>query len=399
VSFRITDQVSHVSILEDIPLILRTPIVTIPEIPFFPPPDEPIIIPLPPPDEVIPDIIDTLPLPPAITKFIATFPILTASPRPVGYFTLSSIVVLLIISALPFLKTLLLLSQFGTSFSLANLWEIWRVIGLIPGRKPQGIVVYQDSQAPVAFAKVVISGKLTDYHHATHIRLTNKEGIYAPSNLENGSYQTNVLHYTSLFPTLVKKKGYLFWSHYYQGQEFTVDKEHHEPHFVIPVDHRKSETSLWQRFSWWLLHRQMGTTWMLATCILVTIFAASYINIFTTIFYSVCVLLIHGRFWQKKVVGLAVSSEKTPLIHVVVMVFNYEAKQLLAIKQTDQKGQFQTRMYRDKIRLWAIDFSFKLVNSAQVNDVATNTLVVENTTQHTIHTALILKEPAAEQTK
>lgn len=399
VTFRITDQVGHVSILENIPLILRTPTVTIPQIPFFPPTEEPIVIPLPPPAEVIPDIIDQLPLPPAITKFIATFPILTASPRPVGYFTISSILVLLLIAALPLLKTLILLGQFGTSFSLANLWEIWRVIGLIPGSRPQGIVVYQDSQAPVAFAKVIISGKLNDYHHATHTRLTNKEGIYAPSNLENGSYQANVLHYTSLFPTLVKKKGYLFWSHYYQGQEFTVDTEHHEPHFVIPVDQRKSETSLWQRFSWWLLHRQMTTTWMLAACILITTFAASYINILATLFYSICLLLIHGRFWQKKVVGLAVTSEKVPLIQVIVMVFNYEAKKLLAIKQTDQKGQFQTTMHKDKIRLWAIAFSFKLINSATVNDVATNTVVVENSVQRTLHTALILKEPAAEQTK
>lgn len=389
--FRITDQVGHISVIEDLPLILKTAKIVIPSIPFLPTPDEPLEIPLPPPlKELIPEIIKDV-VPPNMGKMMALFPAITATPREVGQFSTTSILVLLLVLTLPTLKTIILATRFGSDFGLNSLGEIWRVIGLIPGRKPQGIVVYENNQNPVSFAKVIISGKLTDYHRVTTTRLTNKEGIYAPSNLQNGAYQLDVIHPTTLFPTLAKKRSYLNWTQYYQGQEFTVDRQHQEPYLVVPVDEVETKSTWGKQIQWWLLTRQMANLPLLATSILITLFASSYINIGATLFYSGCIVVLRTYFWQHKIKGETITIERTPLTQVIIMAFNAPANSLLNITQSDQAGHFTTRVRDEKLRLLATDFGFELKNVAKTNDKSTNTLVVENSGSKSAHPILILE--------
>lgn len=376
--FRITDQVGHISVIDNVPLILKTPVISIPTIPLLPPPEKPLEIPLPPPKELLPEIVKEV-IPPKLATLMGYFPIVSPTPREVVTFKVVSILVLLLIILLPFLKTLILAGQFGSEFALNTLPEIWKAIGLMPWSKPHGIVVYQSTQDPVPFAKLSISGRLDTYRRTTHTRLTNMEGLYSCSNLQTGSYQINVTHPTALFPTLVKKYAHLAWQQYYQGQEFVVDAKNAEPNLIIPVDHIKKESSWGSQFNWWLLTRPMANLPTLSIALLITIFASSYVNIAATIFYSGCIVFVKSYFWKQKLSGKVITIHKKPIVHAIIMAFNQEATKLLGITQTDNFGNFTTRPHEQKLTLTMVDFSYKLATSS-TTELPANAIDI-NTTQ------------------
>jgi hypothetical protein len=357
--FRITDRVNHVSILENVPLILKTPKITIPPIPFLPPPEEPITIPIPPPKEVIQKVITEV-APPAVAKLMGVFPNLAATPKPVGQFSIWSILVLFIISALPILKTVLLAARFGTNFSLNNLLEIWRVIGILPPPRPQGIVVFQHSQAPVPFAKVTITGKLDTYRQVTITRLTNAEGVYFHSELDTGLYQVVATQHEALFPTLIKKPEHLLETHYYQGQEFQITKDLAEPILVIPVDHIVKQWPLHTLISEWLLHQQMRNLPTVVVAILITVVATSPINSLVTTVYVLSLLFSKVQFWKQQRIGQTVTLDTQPLQNVILFHFSEDIL-LREITQSSPTGTFTLHTTGKRLALGCIDLTYKII--------------------------------------
>ncbi len=378
--FKIIDQVDHVSILENVPLILKTPKVVIPPIPFLPPPEKPIEIPIPPPKEVIKDVITQITPPPALVQLMGVFPILNATPKPVGQFSIWSIIVVGIISTLPVIKTLLLAGKFGSNFSVASLVEIWRIIGLLPSRKPQGIVIVQSTQEPVGFATIHISGKLDSYRHATHTRLTDANGIYFTGDLEAGTYQIAVTHPDILFPTLTHKPSHLPENQYYQGQEFTITETVSEPSLVIPVDHISQKSSVYSHISHWILTQKMSTISILGLSIIATVLATSYINIAATIFYSVTLVVVHRRLWKSVLHGSLVTVAKQPVHNAVIFSYTDELT-LSEVIQTTKAGEFTLQPHKKQFRFSVIDFGYSVIEPLPQPSSSKNMVVIDTTTQ------------------
>lgn len=365
--FTITDTAGHISVLNDVPMILYSPEIVI-EIPFVPPTViPPIVIVITPPKEIIPVIIEELPpeVKKPVQQFAAAFPFYYPTPQKPSLPFWTNFLVLIIISALPLLKTIMLAFDFGKHFSPAHLYEIWQVIGFLPWGKKQGIVIEQKSQIAVQYAQVIFSVKHDEYTTSTIIKLTNKQGIYLHAGLEKNEYRVSIKHPQYVFPTTEPNPHHLFWNYFYSGQEFSIHKDGYEPALVIPVQKSNTPVSLWQKLKLWLLNRSMSTFKMWTLAIAVTAVFPTFWNIAATILYTLILLYMHLRRKKVTVYGTFITKEKTPIFNSVLFLLGADITQVKDISQTNKDGLYVLHGDKESSAVTVTDFMYQVAEKTK----------------------------------
>jgi hypothetical protein len=393
--FLITDKVGHISVLNDVPIILVTPKIII-TIPFIPPeviPPEilpPIEIPIIPIIEVIPPIVAVVvtTLPEPVQQLISAFPFYYPTPQQPGYNYFLNLFVIGLISFLPILKTILLAFDFGGSFSPIALHKIWQAIGLIPFASPQGIVVEQNKQTAVPYARVIFSGKYEDNSVKEIVTLTNTQGVYPHAALPKGKYRVSIDHPYYQFPTLGKTPNHLNWETYYQGQEFTIKGSEHEPALVIPLDKKEIHPPTIKHLKYWILRRTMATFKLSTVCLLVTVLFPSIFNIIATIFYWLILSYIRLRSKPLTVHGTAVNIEKAPIFNLILFLMLEDHTRVEAITQSKSNGTFMFVGSKDSKLVRTTDFTYTNLDASATQN--TVTIAAEDIHNNQVHLPLVL---------
>lgn len=148
-------------------------------------------------------------------------------------------------SALPIVATAAVATQFGGSISPDLLIKILQALGLIPAGKPQGLVFDSETEEPIPFALLTITGQ-NEQAGTTQTVVTDDRGVYRGIRLPPDNYQLFVSQQDFHFPTKKARPPYMSYRDFYRGEVFPVSKQTQEQLFLIPMDPLNEQ----RRYSW-----------------------------------------------------------------------------------------------------------------------------------------------------
>lgn len=243
--FIITDEAGNVSILKNVPIILRSSTIiptppASPSLPGHPGPDKPIItIPDLSPAEWRHEIIEiALPfLPPSLQETVKTeliSPIVTPS-QPQSFKQRLGPLMIIMPVALSIGSAALLSAPHLT---IGFIWQLFLLlIPILKRRYCSRVFAFQNSRG-LPYAAVTYQG-VTEYgENIKKTFATNIHGFYNPGKLPNGTYQASVDH--PGFPLKLEKQLELQNKHWYFGQEFEIN-EKIDACLLIPVSQPNPE--------------------------------------------------------------------------------------------------------------------------------------------------------------
>ena len=363
--FLIIDPIGNINLLNDLPLILYTPIIVISLPSGFPlptaaPAGPPIIqIPILPPLEYLPPTIRQVPK--QIVYYVRNYSS-TVSTQVVSLIEkLWMISVLLALLTLPITKLLTLMATYRPHLSADLMKQLLWFIGWWQEQPPAGIVLDKKSQTPVSQSLVIISGQTCQQQSKRWVLLTNQAGIFAQIQLPDGQYRISVQHPKFFFPTLTQRPAHLDQNRFYTGAMIEVKNGLLLPLLVIPVE--QLEKQRFQRF--YALKRQYLelpslSMPMAVMALVITVTFPTSINVLSALTY----LALLGRKYylvrRKNCQFLTVLFDKTPLSGVVVAAQPAASQQTEMLKQTSLNGSLDCYLKPGEYGLQVIDFKHQL---------------------------------------
>ncbi|MBD3279486.1 MAG: hypothetical protein GF390_02115 [Candidatus Pacebacteria bacterium] len=425
--FTITDQAGHVSVLNDVPFIIRTqyffqptqtpvpsptptlhPLVTPSPTPLIaltptlsPTPAKPPLplpsIPAIPPKEIVHEVVQEISerMPPSITTALTQAPEVIKKVFNQTLKTLAPVANLVLVTAIPAIGLISLLLQFGSRLSLDFLTKLLQIIGLLPLGKPQGVVFDSETYQPVPFAL------LTFYQHQQgqdvligETVVTDDQGIYQGVQLPPGEYRLTVQHQDYLFPSQKKRPAHLSIKDYYLGEVFTIDSTEKQQFFLIPMDavNPASRYSIKTRARLALTrlarfnHHLIWPLFIISGAL--AIIFRSLWNTIVFILYSLA-LAKRAQTWFSvaDITGLVVDQQGQPIKQAIVKLSKAQTNRVTAVTSSDQDGKFSFRDQQGKYQLQAYKQGWQ-----EVTDQPAMVLSELNTTQEPQQAVVVMKK-------
>lgn len=305
-TFQITDQAGLLSVLEDVPLRIKSAaiVITIPDEVL--PIEGPIIIPI----DVIPvesisrvvriiqvtiksavqDLVEVL-LPGTLRVSYANATQTTKTfLSPLWY---THLMVLLFLLLLPLSKFVILSLPFGHDYSANVALAVLLAVLGYPDKKRDSLVIAADSLQKVPFAAVMISRVLREGETAgktERLMMSDQNGYLPPLLGEPGSYILRVSIDKEDIQYAKNRPAHLEQEDWYQGGELWLEKEASKHTLVIPLLVSLEQTRT--RFKNWLLQRPIGS--------LTLLICAAFILMITPTIGNFITLSVFGIFWLIK---------------------------------------------------------------------------------------------------
>ncbi|PWU22796.1 hypothetical protein C5B42_05105 [Candidatus Cerribacteria bacterium 'Amazon FNV 2010 28 9'] len=331
-----SDNVGNTSTITNVPFLIKSAVIIITP-PF--PSATPIIIPVPRPIEVLPTpapIIQHIP----ILQPIVTNPVtqIIASLTP-----LVSVVA-------PVVVTTAVAVQAGTSLLspiLELLSRILESLGLIPVKKPRGVVYDTKTGAPVPFARVSII-KVADEQILESV-VSDVDGIYSSIQFPKGVYRMTVAHTEYVFPTRLSPRFFVNPHDFYRGEAFEIKKENEEELFIIPLDPILDTVKQTARV-YWRIALSFFRRIIYNLFYPLAIFSFGVTIMYPTIWNkAICVLYIVMIVWriihlrrEPMIIGKTVDKDGKPLPFVSIKCVEEGTNTLSALIRSNEKGEFHS---------------------------------------------------------
>ncbi len=378
-NFTITDQAGHISILEDVQLILPSLEIVIPAESITPtpapgeptrPPEEPeptkkpIKIPYKPPKEIAHLVLQQLPTP--ILR-VARTPWFKTWLRLVGPW-----LVVLLVFWPHILETILVGQQFGPSLSWAVVKKIWQATGILPYLNRQGwafdvklewLKKIEDNPpldipltnpgVPLAELAVISQPETEGLPPLVETGLTDSDGLYLPFDLPPGDYRLSLAHRDYRYPSLVEQPPKTAISEFYQGQLINLSKDNQNFSLQIPTDPDINYPleQPGQRFSNLTKIKlklakiiQYQSWWNAATLGLSSFILLFYPSIYNWAAFGVYLAL--GIFYKQKdqllanLSGLVIDDQGEPVPYALVRLSRIDDARHTLAALTNQEGKF-----------------------------------------------------------
>lgn len=401
--FVITDQAGNVSVLSGVQIVIKKEVIVYPPAsdaagsPTVTPSSSitpspaasPIIsIPVIPPTEVIHEVIQevTERIPSPIVALVEQLPEEVQQTVIQTTQTIAPAAALIANTAIPAFTTLAVASQLGGGFSASMILTALQAIGLLPKKKPQGLVYNSQTGEPVPFVRLTIkAANLTPEQNETadsilETVITDTHGIYQGVSLPNGKYQMTAAHQEYFFPTSQNRPPLMSFQEFYKGEVFDISSQQDAPLFLIPVDPKQASdlpSGVWKRMQLKLAKVRLRdlTVPLFSFSVLVTAFFPTFINFF--------ILGIYGLIFTRQAIqslrvphigGKVVDEQGNPLGRGIVRVSHAENNQLVAITTTDDNGEFEVFVKPDIYQISVTHYGYaRIVEGAQLSFEAIDT--------------------------
>lgn len=386
-NFTITDQAGNVSVLNGVEFIILQEVIVFPPASPSPTPsptptptpgvtpepspepsptlepEPPLIeIPVTPPNEVvnevIQEIIERLPVP--IQQAIANLPRQAEQVVVETVELVAPVSSLVATAAVPTVTSLALLSQFGNELSLRLIIRLLQALGLLPKRKPQGLVYNSKTNEPVAFALLTVTSTDSSLEEPIHETVvTDVHGVYQGIKLPPGQYKIMVSHQDYTFPSGLTRPAYLSFQDFYLGEVFSVNSVEQDQLFLIPVDPVAERAELtnknWRSKLRLLLARVRlaDLMWPLFTfSLIIAVIFPSFLNWIIVGFY----LIIIGRkalqsLKLPRIAGTVIDDQGQPISNAVIRLSDSQTNQLAVLTNTNAKGEFRGFVDKGKYQI------------------------------------------------
>ena len=368
--FTITDQHGLVSVLNNVPFIIKRTILTFPPTSPTPSPTTspvPGVSPLPspptPPTSPLPSPLITIPLtPPIEIAHEILQEILERLPTPITTLvnkipaSLFSISALLLLLSMGLLALLAMINRFGRNLSPALIWRSLQALRFLPAGKPQGLVYDSQTHQGIPFALVEVKNENGDIIDRV---VTDQNGLYRGLVLEPGKYELVVSHPRYHFPTSQVRPHNLTDHEFYQGEVFEVLAKYAARNrllYLIPIDLLAQPPQ--KRFQigpslegYQRLNSSLFLPLFIITGILTLIFPVFW-NWLVWGSYWV-ELVFKGKRWLEKphLTGNTIDTGGQPLANTIVAVVDVASHQFAALTQADQTGAFTAHLPNKKLML------------------------------------------------
>lgn len=392
-NFIITDLAGHISVLEDVKIIIPSQEIVIPQTSVTPtagtsatpqptptiavdeygepiaqitpePTEKPkkpitITIPIKPPKEIVHDVV----------QFLAPTPILKLARRPWFKQVLDFIgpwIVFFLLFWPAVVATFLVAKEFGFFVSGKQLIKIWQTLGIIPHENREGWVFnsqfihWADNkfaeqttsffEAGIDFAQVIAisQNEQNDYLPIYKTVLTDYRGLYLPLNLPANKYRVSVQAEEFRYPSSVQKPDDLALIDFYQAQEQELSLNRSNLSLQIPVDKVDTENQTkpwWQRVLRWLAKLILYKNLVV---LLNLIIGVSVYLFWPSIFNLVCIgiFILLGLYYLSKdklfgnVQGLIIDKKGNPVPHCFVRLIADDGSRQTFATLTNNKGRF-----------------------------------------------------------
>lgn len=342
-----SDAVGNTSIINQVPFIISSAVIII-----TPPLPEatPVIIPIPRPEEIIKQPPEAV-RPPVIRKLLEEVPILTPLVENPIIKTLSEIIPPLTVAA-PLLVTTAVAVQTGASILgplLELLSRLLQALGLLPVKKPRGVVYDTKSGKPIAFATINII-RTADFMTLESV-VSDVEGIYRSIKLPTGTYKLEALHPEYTFPTRMQPHFLVNPHDFYRGEEFTIQKESEEELFMIPMDPvaavAEDKKHFYSHLALASLRRLVFRLFypLALFSFILTLFYPTIWNIAVCIIYVAMIgFRLYRAFKQPHLVGFVHETGNKPVANTMVRISQQKTNHLVALLVTNSDGYFRVSM-------------------------------------------------------
>ncbi len=386
--FIITDPSGNVSILSGVQFVINSAAIIIPPVSPSPSPTpavtptpgvtpqpsptpsptvspspeaSPIItIPLIPPEEIIHEVIQETGelLPPQIVNLAKNAPKIIEETVVNTIELIAPVSALVATAAVPTLSTLMLFSQFGQDISLKIFVRVLQALGLLPKKRPQGMVFNSQTDEPIAFALITIqSVDTTPEETITETVVTDTSGIYQGIKLIPGKYRIFVNHQDYSFPTFKPRPAYMSFLEFYKGEVFEVKSEEQEHLYLIPVDPKETQTQKTTfRSKTKLLMAQLRlkdlTIPLFSFSLVVATFFPSLVNTFVLGLYGI--LLTKKAIKSTRVPGISgkiIDEKGEGIPHAIIRLTESNTNQLIALISSNEHGEFKVFTKKDLYQL------------------------------------------------
>lgn len=381
-----TDSLGNSSTISNVKFLVKSAVI------IFPPPTpEPTVAPgetpgiiqtpgpspiieieVPRPTEIIKEVTTR---PSIIDEVLDQFPLLQELvDSPIGQ-AVAEIAPVLTLFVAPTLTTIAV-AQSTTSF-LLPLWEllsrILQALGLIPKRKPRGIVYDTKSGKPVAF--VTISINRQGEVETTDSVVSDQTGVYRSIKLPVGRYALNAVHTEYIFPTKERRPFGASIFDYYKGETFEVKSDRDDQFFIIPVDPKNPDKETYR-------HRLLIATFisslrrfidnifypMAVFSFMLTVLYPTLWNIAVSIFYVIAIYLRLRRQRLEPAVVLHLKDRTgAGVSNVIVRTIETQTNTLRGILFTDEDGYMSINLPPGK-------YTFTLTKDSYALDTTTGDL-------------------------
>jgi hypothetical protein len=390
-NFTITDQAGHISILENVQLILPALEIVIPaesvtptpapgepsaRVPPEPEPTkQPIKIPYLPPKEIAHLVLQQLPTP--ILRVTQT-PWFKTWLRLVGPW-----LVVLLIFWPHVLETVLVGQQFGPSLSWAVIKKIWQATGIVPYLNRQGwafdvrleTATQQQPEKNLAFNHGLPFAELTVISQPADdklpplvkIGLTDAQGLYLPFELPPSHYRLSLTHQDYRYPSLVERPAQTPILDFYQAQPLPLTPNNQSFSLQIPADPDINyelsaiDKKPLQRFSSLTKLKlqlakiiQYESWWNVAALVMSSLILLFYPSAFNWLAYAFYLSL--GIFYKQKealcanVSGLVIDTNGEPLANALVRLSDLNDAHRTLAAVSDQDGKFYFYLMKGRFK-------------------------------------------------
>lgn len=399
--FIITDSASNVSVLTGVEFIIPTEVIVIPGSPtptpspsvspspspspspgVLPSPTPtpspsptvaPIIeIPIVPPREIIHEIIQETAelLPPQIVNLAANLPKQSAETIVKTAKIVAPVSSLVATAAVPSLSFFALLAQFGQNFSWDFSIKLFQALGLIPKKRPQGIVYDSETEEPVSFALLTVTTSEKTIEPIKETVVTDLNGIYQGVRLPPGNYSINVAHQEYSFPTIKQRPAYMSFKDFYKGEIFEVKTEEQKELFLIPIDpidESEKPTNFRSKVSLFVARIRLSNLIipLFIFSVMIALIYPTNLNWIVVAFYLV--ILTRQAITSRRIptiAGQVVDQQGNPIGFAIVRVIQAETSQLVAIVTTDKQGEFKGFVDKDLYQLAVTKQGFAQYNES-----------------------------------
>lgn len=370
--FVVTDEVGHITILENIEIYLTpleivvSPLFTTPTPTTLPsgeittPSLEEeqkvstasgvLILPYLPPKELIHEIIQELEekIPQPLSTLTASVATETRRLLARGYTWLSPWLALILALTLPITTLLLVSSKFAAPLSPRTLKKVAQALGLFPGGPAQGIFFDDSNNQGVAFGKVSIISQ--DQNHAFQdVAICDENGIYRGLSVPEGEYRLSPSEDSVIFPTT--KVSIQNNPDYYQGAVFKVLNANILPVFLIPgtIYQEQKTQSILESLRVSLARLNRYPLPFLCVLTLVSLFISLLYPFASNWIVVIGYVIIWGKRGyelrsQKILKGIVIDSETHAIPGVIIRAQPLDTQEIGTIFISSKTGQFQLKI-------------------------------------------------------
>ncbi len=379
--FLITDPAGNTSILENVPIIIKSQYIQIPPTaapslpPGAPPAEEPpalevppLVIKVPQPQEAVTELIQqvTILLPAPLRGYLSLSPVVL---RPSLELLILSILALILLSLPILISGAMLFGILESKLHWTTLRKIMIAIGLWPARQ-SGIVFETTLQRPIPYCAVLFIGETQDKLPVREVVVTDAAGYYPKPELQAGKYRVHVDFKPGMFPSSEVKPAHVAWYNFYQNQTIIVQQDSIIEPLLLPVDLRQPADYVprtWQsRVLHTLAYTRPLSLMLFGVSFLVTILYPSIFNLAAIGLY--CGGLLHKLYIKQTSEAIAgiQNEDGQPLRWALFRALDPETVSTILVTYSDAEGRCFGRIDLDTTMVQVVYHNAQLMASEQL---------------------------------